>query len=265
MRRWPRRIALVLALLAVAGVLAWRPWSHPTLAEASVVLPAPAGVTPLAGRGDVLAVVFSGDGGWRDLDKQLGEQLNARGIPVVGVSMLEYYWHGGSAGRTARELDALLDAQLAALHKRRLWFVGFSFGADVLPTVIGHLRHEHRARIAQLVLLSPTQDLNFEIELEGYMQQRLGWLQSMLKSIQERLKPVPHYPALPPLLALGAHPPVECYYGTDEADDTICTDPRLPPWVRVHAMAGDHHMGGDYGRLAQAMIAGLPAAEPVPR
>ncbi|KRE88660.1 virulence protein [Frateuria sp. Soil773] len=258
--KWLRGILYVLLALAAAVLLAWRPWSHPGLAETTTVLPAPAGVAPPAGRDDVLAIVFSGDGGWRDLDQQLGAHLNASGFPVLGVSMLEYYWHGGSAEKTARELDALIDGELARTHKRRLWLVGFSFGADVLPTVIGRLAPEHRARIAQLVLLSPTRDLNFEIELEGYMQQRLGWLQSTLKSIKQRVHPVPHYPALPPLLALDAHPPVACYYGADEADDTVCTEPRLPAWVRVHAMAGDHHLGGDYGALAARMIAELPAA-----
>jgi len=258
--KWLRRILLVLLVLVAAVLLAWRPWSHPAMAETTTEMAAPPGVTPPAGQDDVLAIVFSGDGGWRDLDQQLGSHLNARGFPVLGISALEYYWHGGSADKTARDLDALIDSGLARTHKQRLWLIGFSFGADVLPTVIARLTPAHRARIAQLVLLSPTRDLNFEIELEGYMQQRLGWLQSTLKSIKQQVNPVPHYPARPPLLALDDHPPVACYYGIDEADDTVCAEPGLPAWIQVHALAGDHHLGGDYEKLAQAMIAALPVA-----
>ncbi|WP_049622633.1 AcvB/VirJ family lysyl-phosphatidylglycerol hydrolase [Frateuria defendens] len=250
-------------LLAIGGVLAFsKPWRRPPgMAQTASVLPVPPGVAPPPGQGDILTVFMSGDGGWRDLDQQLGRHINAHGIPVVGISALEYYWHGGSAERTARELDALIDANLASQHKQRLWLIGFSFGADILPTVIERLKPGNRARIAQLVLLSPSTDLNFEIELEGYMQQRLGWLQSLLKSIQERIKPVPHYPARPPLLALDGHPPVACYYGEEEADDSICAEPGLPAWIAVHRMEGDHHMGGDYDVLAREMIAGIPAGQ----
>ncbi|MCC7464348.1 MAG: hypothetical protein IT480_18035, partial [Gammaproteobacteria bacterium] len=43
--------------------------------------------------------------------------------------------------------------------KQRVWLVGFSFGADVLPTLIGGLDPANRARIAQVVLLAPGRDL----------------------------------------------------------------------------------------------------------
>ena len=77
---WLRRILFVLLVLALAVLLAWRPWSHPGLAETTTVLPAPTGVTPPAGRDDVLAIVFSGDGGWRDLD-----EVAKVGLPIIGT------------------------------------------------------------------------------------------------------------------------------------------------------------------------------------
>src|SRR5262245_60453823 len=40
----------------------------------------------------VLAVIYSGDGGWRDLDRTVGEWLAAHGIHVVGVDALRYFW-----------------------------------------------------------------------------------------------------------------------------------------------------------------------------
>lgn len=262
MKRARRRHAISALLLVgvLAGLLAWHPWSHPSLAQSTIVLPAATDATPPAGRGDIVAIIFSGDGGWSDLDRQLGRNLAARGIPVLGVSTFTYYWHGGSARRSARELDALMDVYLPRWHKRRVWLIGFSFGADVLPTIIGQLTPVHRARVAQLVLLSPTSDLNFEIELEGYMQQ--NWLRTQLKLLTERLHPIPHYPARPPLLALAGRPPVSCWYGSEEADDSICAEPGFPAWIAVHRVVGDHHLGGDYTALTTRLIDELPPAPP---
>jgi type IV secretory pathway VirJ component len=252
--------AMLVAGVVVLGaaLLAWHPWKHPTLAQSTTVLPATAAAP--AGHDDVLAIVYSGDGGWRDLDQQLGKHLQARGIPVLGVSSLTYYWHGGSAEQSARDLDALIDVWLPRWHKQRVWLIGFSFGADVLPTIIGQLTPAHRAEVTQLVLLSPTRDLNFEIELEGYM--RENWFSTQLKAITERINPVPHFDALPPLLALHGRPPVACYYGTEESDDTICARTDLPAWVHIHPVHGDHHLGGDYTALAARLIADLPDAAP---
>ena len=35
--------------------------------------------------GPLMAVIYSGDGGWRDLDKEIGEHLADEGVPVVGA------------------------------------------------------------------------------------------------------------------------------------------------------------------------------------
>ncbi len=31
--------------------------------------------------------------GWRDLDREIGENLQKEGIPVVGVDALRYFWN----------------------------------------------------------------------------------------------------------------------------------------------------------------------------
>ena len=39
-----------------------------------------------------MAVIYSGDGGWRDIDKDIAGALQEKGIPVVGVDSLRYFW-----------------------------------------------------------------------------------------------------------------------------------------------------------------------------
>lgn len=252
-------------MLAIAGaclvsaLAVWNPWSQVSLEQATVVLPAKAGAIAPAGKGDVLAIIYSGDGGWADLDKQLGDAFVARGIPVLGVNDFKYYWRSRSAEESATQLDALMTKYVAQWGKRRVWLVGFSFGADVLPTIVEGLSPANRARVTQLVLLSASKDLNFEIELEGYMSDQ-GWWKEHLKTFLQRLNPVRHYDSRPPLLALNGHPPVVCYYGLGSRDNSVCAEPDLPAWITVHPKPGDHHFDGGYQPLAAQMIDELPAA-----
>lgn len=253
-----RVTAIVVVLAIIAAFVIWKPLPRPSLEDATVKL-TPTVAAP-AGHDDVLAVFYSGDGGWRDLDKEMGKRLVDRGVPVLGVSCLDYYWRNRSPEQSAQELDALITKYTAQWHKQKVWLIGFSFGADVLPTIINKLSPANRARVVQMVLLSPSQDVNFEVELEGYIMVRENWFKTHLKEIMQSINPVPHYPALPPIAALDNKPPLICYYGHDDGDDTVCDDPKLPKWVKVYEMPGDHHFNYDYDDLATRMIGDLPAA-----
>ena len=249
--------AALIAACVAAAVLAWHPWSRVSLRDATIVLPAPRAVIAPAGRDDVLAVIYSGDGGWADLDRQLGNAFAARGIPVLGVSTFKYYWRSRTIEESAAQLDALLTERMQRLGKRRLWLIGYSFGADVLPSIVAHLRPAHRAAIAQLVLLAPSRDVTFEIELEGYMIKQ-GWFVEHFKRLMQHINPIEHERALPPLLALHGQPPVTCYYGLDDADDSLCTAPGAPRWLQVRPKPGDHHFAGGYLPLAKELLQELP-------
>jgi type IV secretory pathway VirJ component len=255
------KITLVIAGLCLLGLLLiWNPFTRVSLKNATVLLPvSPAAPPPPAGKDDVMAIIYSGDGGWADLDRRLGVAFSDRGIPVLGINTFKYYWRERSPDESARELDALMTHYSAAWGKPRIWLVGFSFGADVLPTIVDKLSPQNRARITQMVLLSPSRDVTFEIELQGYMIKQ-GWFKQHLKTLLEHINPIRRYDAQPPIEALNQQPPVICYYGIDDADDSACTDPRLPKWVTVHAKKGDHHFDGGYQPLALQMLAELPAA-----
>jgi type IV secretory pathway VirJ component len=260
MKRWKTWLAGVLVLGVLGALLAWRPWSSVSLADATVVWPVAAhAVAPPAGKGDVMAVIVSGDGGWADLDRRLGIALIDRGVPVLGINSFKYYWREHDPRQTARELDALMTKHLDAWGKRRIWLIGFSFGADVLPTITDQLSAGNRARITQMVLLSPSRDVTFEIELQGYMIEQ-GWFKERLKDALQWVNPIDHHDPLPPLLALHGQPPVACYYGLDDAADSLCDQPGLPTWVAVHAKRGGHHFDEGYGPLAQQMLDELPVS-----
>lgn len=249
----------VVACVCVVGLaLFWNPFARPSLEKSVVVVQPAPGVRAPAGKGDVLTILYSGDGGWADLDKQLGTAFAARGIPVLGINSFKYFWRNRSPDVAAQQLDALITDSLAKWHKQRVWLVGFSFGADALPTLIDKLSPAARSRITQLVLLSPSRDITFEIQLQGYMKPQ-GHFAMLLKNLSDRFNNVPDYPALPPVVALDNRFPVVCYYGKDDADDSLCTERGLPAWVTVHGEAGGHHFDEGYQPLAEQMIDELPA------
>lgn len=253
----------VVALCLLGSLLIWNPFARVSLKDATVVLPVNPKAPPApAGKGDVMAIIYSGDGGWADLDRRLGIAFSDRGIPVLGINTFKYYWHDRSLDKSARGLDALMTRYSAVWGKKRIWLIGFSFGADVLPSIVDKLSAKNRARITQMVLLSPSRDVTFEIALEGYMIKQ-GWFKQHLKTLLEKINPIRHYDAVPPLQALNGQPPVVCYYGISESDDSVCTDPRLPNWITVHPKQGGHHFDGGYEPLALQMLAELPAAPKV--
>ena len=257
-----KRILAVVGVLLIGIALVWRPWSQIDLQSATVVLPAARSTPAQAGIDDVLTIIFSGDGGWADLDKKLGGELVAQGLPVLGISTFQYYWHARTADESAAQLDALISQYLAAWGKRRVWLIGFSFGADVLPSIVVKMSPENRAAIAQLVLLSPGRDLTFEIEVQGYMSQQ-GWFPEHLKSFLQQINPVMHYPGIPPLNALDGRPAVACYYGADDYTTSLCTAPGAAASMQVHEKSGGHHFDGDYPLLAKQLIDDLRAKKSV--
>jgi len=49
-----------------------------------------------------------------------------------------------------------------------------------------------------------------------------------------------------------------CYYGTDDADDSGCTAPKLPAFVEVFRKPGSHHFDENYEGLATELIQRMP-------
>ncbi len=60
------------------------------------------------GKADMIAVFYSGDGGWRDLDKSIGEWLQAHGVHVIGVDSLRYFWSERTPEEIANDTTAMI-------------------------------------------------------------------------------------------------------------------------------------------------------------
>lgn len=186
----------------------------------------------------VLAIVYSGDGGWRDLDKDIAEHLQAQGVPTIGVDMLRYYWSWRSPEDSAADLSRLI------AHYRREWgidkvaLVGYSFGADVMPALYNLLPAEQRASVVQISLLALSAKANFEVTVG-----------EILTANSESTQPTrPDLDRIDPRL-------LQCFDGKED-EDGVC-DTLHGTGIEVVETEGGHHFDGDYDRLAALILAGI--------
>ena len=187
-------------------------------------------------RHDAMAIILSGDGGWRDIDASIGKALQADGVPVVGFDSLRYFWSKRDPQRTARDIATLIRQYRAAWGVRDVILVGYSFGADVLPATYLALPQAEQRHVRLVGLLGFSTAADWQITVSG-------WFGS-------------HGDQATPTLPVAATLPmakVLCVYGV-EADNAAC--PALgPAGAELLMTEGGHHFGGNYGRVEQAILA----------
>jgi len=196
-----------------------------------IEVPAAAGTAS----GDRFALILSGDGGWAGLDEEVAGALSARGIPVVGLDSLRYFWTARTPEGMAADADRIIRYYLAKLAKSKVLLIGYSQGADVLPFAVNRLPPATREHVALAVLLGMSEHALFEFHLSS-------WVSDDDTG-----------PATLPEVNRISGTPLLCVYGADE-DDSLC--PRLDSRrFKVVQVKGGHHFNGDYAGLARVILA----------
>ncbi|WP_062207850.1 AcvB/VirJ family lysyl-phosphatidylglycerol hydrolase [Aureimonas sp. AU12] len=219
-----------------------------TVAAASAIAEADSTALPIvvgkpAGEPTGVVVFVSGDGGWRDLDKTIGDWLTAHGIEVIGVDALRYFW----SEKTPEEMGADIATMLGNANPKTgvpVALLGYSFGADTLPFAYAHLPQVWADRVGLVGLLAPSKETGFQISVGGWLGLSTG-----------------DKPVVPAISAIPAAK-VLCVYGTEDDEDNACTDPALAALTKL-PIEGGHHFDGNYEALAERLLAALrtgPAA-----
>jgi type IV secretory pathway VirJ component len=184
--------------------------------------------------GNVMAVVLSGDGGWAEIDKSVAAALSAAGVPVVGWSSLDYYWRPRTPEQAAADLARIVEHYTTAWQKERVLVIGYSFGADVAPFLVNRLQDSAKNRIANVVLLSPSETATFEFHLASW-----------LGDGADR-----RYPTAPEVARLSI--PVTCVSASDESN-SVCQTVKSAR-LRALTIGQGHHFSGEYGRIVEAIL-----------
>jgi type IV secretory pathway VirJ component len=185
-----------------------------------------------------VAIFYSGDGGWRDLDKDLAALLQRHGLAVVGVDVLRYFWKPQTPEQTAQDLDRIITSLHHDRGVRRVVLIGFSFGADILPAAYNRLSAEARAMVVQMSLLGVSKAADFEVTVSGWLSQKLP----------DALPIAPELAKINPRL-------IQCFYGEDD-NSAICNGLE-GSGAEVIRTSGGHHFDGDYEGLAKRVLHSL--------
>ena len=192
-------------------------------------------VPATAQESDVFAVMISGDGGWAALDQGVSRALAARGVPVVGLNSLKYFWQARTADSTATDLNRIVTQYAARWRKQRVLLVGYSFGADVMPFAFNRLPAATRARVASVSLLGLGPAATFEVTVGE-------WLPGADDGGDPVVPEIARMPAMPMLCVMG-----------EGEDDSSC--PKLvASGVTVRQIGDGHHFGGLAPQIADAIL-----------
>lgn len=194
---------------------------------------AAAGSKPVAQR-PAFALLLTGDGGWAGLDQDVSAALAAKGLPVVGLNTLRYFWTARTPEETTNDVARVLRHYLRDWDKQSVLLVGYSFGADVLPFIVSRLPPELRARVESVNLIGLSPTANFEIKVAG-------WLPGA--SSGDR-------PVIPEL-GKDVGVPIRCFYGEGESD-SACPGLKAAEVLKVGT---GHHLSGRYGEIADDILA----------
>jgi type IV secretory pathway VirJ component len=183
-----------------------------------------------------VVLFVSGDGGWAGIDRQVANVLAGKGVPVVGLNSLAYFWTKRTPDGSARDLERILGHYLSRWKKEKAILLGYSLGADVLPFMASRLPKELLSRVSLIALLGPGRQADFEFHLTD-------WLGSSSHRTTYPLRPEVQKIRGTRLL---------CLYGEAEMD-SLCRNLE-PPLAKIVAMKGTHHFGGNYDAIAEAIL-----------
>jgi type IV secretory pathway VirJ component len=187
-------------------------------------------------RADLFAVIVSGDGGWAAIDRDLGQRLAEKGISVVGLNSLQYFWKRRSPDETGKDLERILTHYFSLWGQGKVILIGYSLGADVLPFMVNRLTPELTERVSLVALLGPSDHVTFEFHIKDWLGE---------SSASDSL------PVLPEVSRLGVRK-ILCFCGEKETDSPCSKlDPQR---AKTFVLPGAHHFGGKYSFIAETIL-----------
>lgn len=183
---------------------------------------------------NTVTLYYSGDGGWRDLDKVSAEYMASHGYAVVGVDALKLFWQHRSVERSAKDLSDLMQQYRQKWGITQFILAGYSFGGDILPALYNRLSATDQKSVQAIILLAFSKSANFEIEISGWLGQSGNEMQTAAE--------VNKIPANK----------LFCIYGAEEKTDTGCLQPEMKG--EAFELPGGHHFDENYQHLGQIMM-----------
>ena len=191
-----------------------------------------------APRSNTMAVMYSGDGGWAGLDRDVAARFAASGIPVVGVDSLDYFWNAKSPAQAGSDLGRIISHFSQQWQRPKVILIGYSFGADDLPFIVNAMPPTLKPAIARMSMLGLDQSADFQFHLDS-------WLDV------SGANSLPTIPEIERTRDIA----MQCIRGDSETGSACL---RIPSGaVRQVVLPGGHHFGGNADAVVAAVLDGV--------
>ena len=81
--------------------------------------------------------------------------MGKEGYTVGAVNSKSFFWDKKSADQIAKQLTKSVEQLLEGRKNQHVYFVGYSFGADVIPFVVNKLTADWKKRLQAVALIEP--------------------------------------------------------------------------------------------------------------
>lgn len=184
---------------------------------------------------NVIAVLFSGDGGWYGFEQAISDRLALDGISTIGIDTRKYFWTRKSPETTASDVASLLRYYSKEWNKTKFLLIGYSQGAEIVPFVMTRLPEDLKSEVTSLVMLSPAITTDFEVHISNML--GLGNKQNTYDVIAEISR-------IQKTRQIGI-------FGQNE--NTKVQDLLRSTNVSIVIIPGDHHYKGNSALIVQKM------------
>ena len=183
-----------------------------------------------------MCIHITGDGGWGVTDRGIARGLAAKGIPVVGLNSLHYFWSKKTPEQAAADLNRIIQHYSALWNKNSIIVVGYSFGADVLPFMLNRIQADSLQKIKIISLLGLSTTADFQFHFTDWFGSHKHSTSLMVRPEVEKLR--------------GKD--ILCFYGTED-DDVLCNQ-LDPGMVKAIPIQSGHRFGRGFQPIVDAIL-----------
>jgi type IV secretory pathway VirJ component len=192
------------------------------------------------GNNNYYVIFLTGNGGWKSLVQSVTHYLNLKNVSVLAINTKKYLWSEKEPAQIACDLETLMDKYNNIWGEKKVVFIGYSMGAEILPFAIDCMEDRYIHDLMDLILIGPWQKATFKVKLRDYL--------------FEVNKGADIYTELLKLKTEKAY--VIC----DDNEFSICHRD-LEGVIEHDFLGGGHHFGGDYITLSKLISKRLNLSE----
>ena len=182
------------------------------------------------GNCDYYVILLTGNGGWRNLVQSVTHYLNLKNVSVLAINTKKYLWSEKKPAQIGCDLESVIDRCNTKWGQKKVVFMGYSMGAEVLPFALDCMEDEYRNEINDLILIGPWQKVTFKVKLRDYYLEVNKGTDLYTELLQLKTK--------------------KAYIICDDNPFSICRKD-LEGVVEHDFLKGGHHFGGDYITLSK--------------